>query len=64
MKAVLQDSYGDENTMYVCETNIPEPGTNEILIKVYCTALNQMDLLQRKGLYPLEKEIIQKHFMT
>lgn len=57
MKAVLQDEYGDETTMYVGETNIPEPKENEILIKVYCTALNQMDLLQRKGLYPLENNV-------
>mmetsp|Transcript_1691 Transcript_1691/g.2670 ORF Transcript_1691/g.2670 Transcript_1691/m.2670 type:complete len:351 (+) Transcript_1691:3-1055(+) len=53
MKAVLQNQPGDENTMYVGDTDIPEPGDGEILIRVCCTALNRMDLLQCKGLYPL-----------
>ena len=53
MQAVLQDSPGDETTMYVGSAPVPEAGEGEILIKVCCTALNQMDLLQRKGLYPV-----------
>lgn len=53
MKAILQDEPGDVNTMYVGEIAIPEPQEHEICIQVYCTALNQMDLLQRKGMYPV-----------
>jgi NADPH:quinone reductase-like Zn-dependent oxidoreductase len=30
----------------------PKPAANEVLIKVYATALNRADTLQRKGKYP------------
>lgn len=53
MRAVLQDKPGDHSTLYVGDTAIPTIQDNEILIKVYTTALNQMDLLQCKGLYPV-----------
>jgi tumor protein p53-inducible protein 3 len=53
MQAVLQDSLGDETTLYVGETSRPTLKPREILIKVACSALNRMDLLQCKGLYPL-----------
>ena len=53
MKAVLQDSPGDETTLYVGETARPTPQAGEVLIRVSCSALNRMDLLQCKGLYPL-----------
>jgi len=53
MRAVLQDKPGDESTLYVGDTAIPELQDDEILIKVCTTALNQMDLLQCKGLYPV-----------
>jgi tumor protein p53-inducible protein 3 len=53
MQAVLQDSYGDETTLYVGTCDIMEPSNGEILIKVYATALNRMDLLQCRGTYPV-----------
>jgi tumor protein p53-inducible protein 3 len=53
MRAVLQESPGDESTLFVGTTHIPECKDDEILIKVCTTALNQMDLLQCKGLYPV-----------
>jgi hypothetical protein len=34
-------------------TNIPSIKSDEILIRVCCTALNRMDLLQCRGQYPL-----------
>ena len=49
MKAILQDEPGDERTLYLGETNIPIPSDDEVLIKVSCTALNRMDLLQCRG---------------
>jgi tumor protein p53-inducible protein 3 len=55
MQAVIQDSVGDETTLYVGETTMPSIGADEILIRVACSALNRMDLLQRKGLYPVPK---------
>ena len=49
MRAVVQDACGDEKTLYVGETIIPEPQDGEVLIRVFCTALNRMDLLQCRG---------------
>jgi NADPH:quinone reductase-like Zn-dependent oxidoreductase len=49
MRAVLQDQCGDEKTLYVGETSIPVPLDGEVLIRVCCTALNRMDLLQCRG---------------
>lgn len=53
MLAVLQNAPGMEDTLYVGSTAVPEPGDDEILIRVLSTALNQMDLLQCRGLYPV-----------
>jgi NADPH:quinone reductase-like Zn-dependent oxidoreductase len=53
MRAVVQDQFGDEKTLYVGETPIPVPQDGEVLIRVCCTALNRMDLLQCRGLYPV-----------
>lgn len=52
MRAVLQNETGDESTLFIGDAVIPEPNETEILIKVYATALNQMDLLQCKGVMP------------
>ena len=53
MQAVLQDNAGDESTLYVGETSRPKVQAGEVLIRVVCSALNRMDLLQCKGLYPV-----------
>mmetsp|Transcript_23945 Transcript_23945/g.40727 ORF Transcript_23945/g.40727 Transcript_23945/m.40727 type:complete len:353 (+) Transcript_23945:33-1091(+) len=53
MQAILQDSPGDETTLYLGETALPTPQPGEIVIRVVCGALNRMDLLQCKGLYPV-----------
>lgn len=53
MQAVLQDAVGNEKTLYVGSTEIPEPTEDEILIRVCASALNRMDLLQCKGMYPV-----------
>lgn len=49
MKGIIQNEYGDQNTLYLDEIEIPIPSDDEILIKVSCTALNRMDLLQCRG---------------
>lgn len=53
MQAVVQDAPGDSTTLSVGEAPLPDVKDGEILIKVGYTALNQMDLLQCKGLYPV-----------
>jgi NADPH2:quinone reductase len=42
-----------ENHHFSIETGpVPEPGDEEVLIKVHSAGINRADLLQRKGLYP------------
>ena len=53
MNAIVQDNVGDASTLHLGQVDIPEPKDGEVLIKVGCTALNQMDLIQCKGLYPV-----------
>ena len=52
MKAVLFDSFGGPEVLYLGETEQPRPGPGEVLVRVHATALNRADTLQRKGLYP------------
>jgi len=51
MRAVLFEP-GVPEKMSVGEVPIPEIRPNEILIRVFYTALNRADTLQRKGSYP------------
>ena len=50
MKAVLVDEKTER--LYIGEHEKPEPGEDELLVKVKATALNRADLLQKKGNYP------------
>eukprot|EP00735_Rhodelphis_limneticus_P014027 TRINITY_DN8003_c0_g1::TRINITY_DN8003_c0_g1_i1::g.15489::m.15489 TRINITY_DN8003_c0_g1::TRINITY_DN8003_c0_g1_i1::g.15489 ORF type:complete len:361 (-),score=39.46,sp/Q53FA7/QORX_HUMAN/48.79/3e-111,ADH_zinc_N/PF00107.21/1.6e-20,ADH_zinc_N_2/PF13602.1/4.6e-13,ADH_N/PF08240.7/1.9e-09,ADH_N/PF08240.7/2.2e+03,ADH_N/PF08240.7/1.8e+03 TRINITY_DN8003_c0_g1_i1:443-1525(-) len=52
MKAVQVRSPGGPENLYIGDAATPEVKPNEVLIKVRCSALNRLDLLQRKGLYP------------
>ena len=52
MKAMLVDK--NRNLVWR-DVEKPTPKDDEILIKVYATALNRTDLLQRKGTYPSPK---------
>lgn len=52
MKAMLVDK--NRNLVW-SDVEKPTPKDDEILIKVYATALNRADLLQRKGTYPSPK---------
>lgn len=52
MKAMLVDK--NENLVW-SEVEKPTPKEDEILIKIYATALNRADLLQRNGAYPSPK---------
>ena len=42
----------DNHHLAIATGPIPEPGPDEVLIKVHSAGLNRADLLQRKGLYP------------
>jgi len=52
VRAVVCDRPGDETVMRVADIPAPQPGANDLLIRVGSTALNRADLLQRRGLYP------------
>lgn len=41
MKAVIQDSYGTSEVLRVGNVNIPEPGDNEVLVKVHAAGLDR-----------------------
>lgn len=52
MKAVLLDEFGETDIMRIGETESPEPGEGQVLIKVAATSVNRPDLIQRRGHYP------------
>jgi putative PIG3 family NAD(P)H quinone oxidoreductase len=51
MKAILVKDDASR-TLYLEEVPTPAPGPDAVLIKVHATAVNRVDLLQRRGLYP------------
>ncbi|KAL4232643.1 hypothetical protein ACF0H5_007332 [Mactra antiquata] len=51
MKYVHYENGGPEN-LSIRSTNIPTLREREVLVKVYATAINRADTLQRKGFYP------------
>lgn len=52
MKAILLKDFGDADQLYPGECPAPQPGEDELLVRVRATALNRADVLQRKGQYP------------
>lgn len=52
MRAVKQKGAGGPEVLEVCEVAAPEPGPEQILVRVRASALNRADTLQRKGMYP------------
>jgi tumor protein p53-inducible protein 3 len=53
MRAIVQTVPGNPSSLMISKVPIPEAGFREIMIKVECTAVNRMDLLQAKGSYPV-----------
>ncbi len=52
MRAVLYDEPASASGLYLGEIPQPAPGPDELLIRVWATALNRADILQRQGRYP------------
>lgn len=52
MRAVVLHSHGGPEVLTIDQVPDPEPGPDEVLVRVAATALNRADLLQRMGLYP------------
>ncbi len=52
MRAVVVVRPGGPEVLETREVPMPEPGPEQVRVKVCATALNRADLLQRMGLYP------------
>lgn len=55
MKAILvkEANKDSADALYLGEAPKPSPKSDELLIKVKAFGLNRMDIMQRKGRYPL-----------
>ncbi|WP_340105371.1 NAD(P)H-quinone oxidoreductase [Rhodohalobacter sp. 8-1] len=53
MKALIVDNASGTPVMVPGTHDKPEPGPNELLVKIEATALNRADLLQKAGNYPI-----------
>ncbi len=52
MRAVIITRPGGPEVLELRTVPAPAPGVQEVLVRVYATALNRADLLQRQGKYP------------
>jgi putative PIG3 family NAD(P)H quinone oxidoreductase len=53
MRAIDPAQPGGPDVLIVSERPVPEPGPNEVLIRVHAAGVNRPDVLQRMGRYPL-----------
>lgn len=51
MKAIIIKKFGGPEELVLTNIPIPQPGPEQVLVRVYATALNRADILQRKGKY-------------
>lgn len=52
MKAIVVSTPGGPEQLTLDEVPTPEPGPDEVLVRVHATALNRADTFQREGHYP------------
>src|SRR6185312_1948765 len=52
MRAAIITRPGPPEVLEIQDVPQPQPGPNEVLIRVHATAVNRADLLQREGKYP------------
>jgi NADPH:quinone reductase-like Zn-dependent oxidoreductase len=55
-RAVIEKFGGPEVLSLVEESSLPEPGPNEVRVKVLATSANFTDVMIRKGMYPEVKQ--------
>ncbi|WP_329012824.1 zinc-binding dehydrogenase [Streptomyces sp. NBC_00690] len=49
MKVVLHRTHGGPDVLQVADVPVPEPGPDEVLVRVEACGLNHLDVLQRRG---------------
>ena len=52
MKAVVMHGFGGPEVMEIAEVTTPEPGPNQVRVRVLATSVNRADIIQRQGHYP------------
>jgi NADPH2:quinone reductase len=52
MRAIAVNAPGPDYELVPCDLDVPEPGPDQVLIKVAAAAVNRADLLQAAGKYP------------
>ncbi|HLP81739.1 MAG TPA: zinc-binding dehydrogenase, partial [Nitrosomonas sp.] len=57
MSAVVLDSYTGVNALRIERRPVPQPGPNEVLVKVAATTINPSDLAFLEGLYGFKKPV-------
>lgn len=52
MKAIIREGDGGPEVLQLVEVSAPQPADTQLLVDVKATALNRLDLIQRRGGYP------------
>ncbi len=52
MRYINLSEHGGPEAMEIKESQVPDPGKGEVLIKVHAAGVNRPDIMQRQGLYP------------
>ena len=52
MKYIQIEKHGDPDVLKLKSQSVPDPGPDEVLIRVEAAGVNRPDIMQRKGLYP------------
>ena len=52
MNFIQIEKHGDPDVLKLSSQSVPDPGLDEVLIRVEASGVNRPDIMQRKGLYP------------
>ena len=52
MNYIKIEEHGDPDVLKLSSQPVPDPGLDEVLIRVEAAGVNRPDIMQRKGLYP------------
>ena len=52
MNYIQIEKHGDPDVLKLSSQSVPDPGFDEVRIRVEAAGVNRPDIMQRKGLYP------------